>query len=394
MNQSHEDGLMLNDISNTLDLRRLFVLGLGTFALGLDGCLLSGLAPQIAAEFSVPTGTISQSVVLSAAAFAIAAPIVAAITERIERRTLLGIGMATCVVGILLQATAAQATILLAGSLLTSLGAAIYIPLTFSIAGLFGDTADRAKALAVIMVAASLALVAGVSLVTWASQLWGWRYSLWIVVLMAKVSTLLLRILPVIPGLSPQSEYLQVVSRAGVMGVFAVTMAAMVPTPLMITYLATIGHPSTVSAAMFALGLGGVAATTAAATIMYRKGAFFTAIAASSSVTLALAAHGMLISTIAPWFVIGGLNAITFIAQQHRLLSLVSPSSANFAIGLNVFAVFAGGGLGAAISGIIPSALCADALLTATILGGLLSIIVTVGVSTDAQNPNSADESK
>jgi len=105
--------------------------------------------------------------------FAVASPVVAALTETWERRVLLGIGMAVFLTGTILQATAAMFPVMLIGSVLGGLGAATYTPTAYSIAGLLSDSVARARSIAVVMSGASLALVVGVPLTIRVGQSWG-----------------------------------------------------------------------------------------------------------------------------------------------------------------------------------------------------------------------------
>ena len=79
--------------NGVLRSRHLTALSIGTFALGIDGFVLSGLLPQVAASLHVPTATAGQLTTLFALVYAVGSPLIATATGNWDRRRLLLLGM-------------------------------------------------------------------------------------------------------------------------------------------------------------------------------------------------------------------------------------------------------------------------------------------------------------
>jgi len=75
-----------------LRVPELLILAIGTFTLSVDRYLLTGLLPQVSGDLHVSASAVGQLATLFGLVFAVAEPVVAALTESSERRVLL----ATC----------------------------------------------------------------------------------------------------------------------------------------------------------------------------------------------------------------------------------------------------------------------------------------------------------
>ena len=67
----------------------LLILSIGTFTLGVDGFVLSGLLPQVAASLHVSASTAGQLTTLFALVYAVSSPVIAALAGAWDRRALL-----------------------------------------------------------------------------------------------------------------------------------------------------------------------------------------------------------------------------------------------------------------------------------------------------------------
>src|SRR4051794_30635262 len=90
--------------SNDLGVGRLLILAVGTFVLGVDGFVLPGLLPHVAADLSVSLATAGQLTTAFAIAYAVGSPIIATATGRMDRRVVIGAGMFAFLAGMVLQA--------------------------------------------------------------------------------------------------------------------------------------------------------------------------------------------------------------------------------------------------------------------------------------------------
>src|ERR1700722_2065030 len=174
----------------------LLILAIGTFTLGVDGFVLSGLLPQVSASLHVPVSTAGQLTTLFALVYAAGSPVIAALTGSWDRRALLAGGMTVFIAGLILQAAGPSFPVVAGGRVVAALGAAAYQANAYTTAGLLSDDAHRARSLAVVAGGSSVALVAGLPFGILAGQAWGWRTAMWILVGLAAVSGLGVTVLP------------------------------------------------------------------------------------------------------------------------------------------------------------------------------------------------------
>lgn len=384
---------MPNAPTRNLRMPELLILALGTFSHGVDRHLLTGLMPMVTADLQVSASTFGMSTAVFGAVFAVASPIIAALTESWERRLLLGISMVTFLGGILLQVTATQLPILLIGSAFIGLSGTTYLPTAYSSAGVHSTSATRARSLAVVLGGASLALVAGVPVAIWVGQHWGWRASVWILGGIGLAAALSLPALSPLPVPPRQLGRWRILSDRRVMTVIGITVAVMTTSFITFTYLATILHltPQRVPLAMFTLGVGGVAGAAVAPLLVNWRGAPVATLVAVCGATLALAVflvtHGTLAGALAPLFAVGVFNAVLVISQQHRLLAIVPETAAPFAIGLDGSAVYLGGALGAAIGGAVLAVTGVGGIVPASIVVGLVAIGIATAIRPETWSP-------
>jgi DHA1 family inner membrane transport protein len=151
----------------------LLILSIGTFTLGVDGFVLSGLLPQVAASLHVSASTAGQLTTLFALVYAVSSPVIAALAGAWDRRRLLAAGLAVFTAGMVVQATGPDFAAVAVGRVLAALGAAGYQATAYSTAGILSDDAHRARSLAVVAGGSSVALVAGLPFGILVGQTWG-----------------------------------------------------------------------------------------------------------------------------------------------------------------------------------------------------------------------------
>jgi MFS transporter, DHA1 family, inner membrane transport protein len=110
--------------TRTLRTVDLLILSIGTFTLGVDGFVLSGLLPQVAASLHVSASTAGQLTTLFALVYAVSSPVIAAVAGGWDRRALLTAGMAVFIAGMIVQAAGHDFAAVAGGRVLAALGAA------------------------------------------------------------------------------------------------------------------------------------------------------------------------------------------------------------------------------------------------------------------------------
>ena len=374
-----------------LTVAHLLVLTIGTFTLGVDGYVLAGLIPEVAADLHVSISTAGQLTALFAVVYAVGSPVIAALTGSWDRRVLLAGGMVVFVAGLVVQAAGPNFATVAAGRVVAALGAAAYQANAFSTAGLLSDDAHRARSLAIVSGGGSLALVAGLPFGILIGQAWGWRTAVWILMVPAVIALCAVALLPAAhaPRLSLRDR-LRVLTDARVRAILLGTVTVIVPAFLLIAYLPAVLEVSgtLVVAAMLAFGGGQVVGTTVVARLIRLRGAPSTLVlgAGGMAACAVLLAVGRT-STLGAVVAMTGLGVavgIAIVPQQHRLFALV-PALAPIAMGLNGSAVYLAVALGTGLGGGALALVGASALAPTAAVLGLLAVTVGLAVRPEGQ---------
>jgi MFS transporter, DHA1 family, inner membrane transport protein len=362
----------------------LLVLSVGTFALGVDGFVLSGLLPQVSASLHVSVSAAGQLTTLFALVYALGSPVIAAIAGNWDRRLLLAAGMTVFAAGITVQATGPDFAAVAAGRVLAALGAAAYQATAYATAGILSDDEHRARSLAIVAGGSSVAIVAGLPFGILVGQTWGWRAAMWVLLALAVLSALAVRLLP--PAHAPRltlRERGQALTDRRVLGILTGTVTVLTPGFLVLAYLPAIMRSSGIwiVIATLAYGAGQVTGTTLVPRLIRRRGArtalqlgacgiaVFTAV-----LTGARTIHPAATATMAA---LGLAIGLTIVPQQHRLFATV-PKLAPVAVGLNGSAIYIASALGAAIGGLALALAGATSLtITAAAIGVVAITLAT-----------------
>jgi predicted MFS family arabinose efflux permease len=128
---------------------RTYLLAAGAFAIGTSGYIVSGVLPAVSEELHVSHATAGQLLTAFAIAYAISSPLLAALTGRWERRTLLVVALVVAALGNLLAALAPNYPLLLVARIVSALGAAVYTPAATLVATVLSPPQHRGRAVGV-----------------------------------------------------------------------------------------------------------------------------------------------------------------------------------------------------------------------------------------------------
>ncbi|WP_246023795.1 MFS transporter [Nocardia yunnanensis] len=349
-------------------LRRTLVLALGTFAVGTDSFILAGFLPDLAASQSVSTATAGLAVTVFAAAYALGSPVLATLTARLPRRTLLVSALLILALANLGSALAPTFWILLVTRVLAALGAAAYTPNAGAVAAALVPPAARARALAVVVGGLTIATALGVPLGELAGQWLGWRAALAgvaaVCLLAAAGVAAWVPALPGNPGV-PLADRLRILRNRSVAAVLPLTVlgmgAAYVAYAYAVPALGALGIGGSMTAGMLMLyGVGAVAGNLSSGYATDRWGATRVLTAGYAVMATALAVMGMLVVTGAHAPVLVGGLALAWgaaswcqtPAQQHRLIA-AAPQEAGLVVALNASCIYFGIGAGTLLGGAV-----------------------------------------
>lgn len=166
----------------------LFALTLSAFAIGTTEFVIVGLIPTMATDLNVSLPSAGLLVSLYALGVAVGAPVLTALTSKMNRKhTLLGV-MALFVVGNVLAWQAPGYNTLIAARILTGLAHGVFFSIGSTIATGLVSKEKAASAIAIMFTGLTVALVTGVPLGTYIGQHFGWETTFLIVAILGLIA--------------------------------------------------------------------------------------------------------------------------------------------------------------------------------------------------------------
>ncbi|MGO4448536.1 MFS transporter [Phyllobacterium sp. TAF24] len=349
---------------------RLVGLALGTFAIGIEGFVVASLLPQIAGDTGVTLVQAGYLVVMFALAYALGAPILAALTGSADRRVILAGSATTFVIGAILAALAPSYAFLTAARLIIGMSAGLYAATAQATAVAISESHHRARAISVIVGGTTLAVAFGAPLGALIASFAGWRGTYVFVALIgAAATTFVWFLLP--SGLRADKltlkQRLGVIGHPGLLPALVTMLLYMAGGFIVFTYIAAIAVQGTglsremVPLVLLAFGLGAALGNFVGGQLSDRFGPTRTVIAAS----FLNAASLMAISWIMQWpneiagpaliavMVLWGVAAWMFPPAQASRVLAIAPESAPLALSLNGSALYLGIASGSLVGGLI-----------------------------------------
>ncbi|KOS60638.1 MFS transporter [Lysinibacillus agricola] len=178
----------------------IFVLALATFVAGTVELVIAGIINMIAEDLHVSVGAVGQLVSVFSLVFAFGAPVLIALTSKVEKRKLLLIAMLTFLGGNILSIVSPNFTTLLIARIILAASCSIVVVTSVTMAAKTVATELRGRAIGLIFMGLSASLVLGVPLGTIIGQNFGWRMTFVLVAVLSIVSMLgIIKFLPKVP---------------------------------------------------------------------------------------------------------------------------------------------------------------------------------------------------
>lgn len=351
----------------------LAVLFVTLLATGTDEFVIAGVLPTIADDLDVSVSAAGQLVTVFAVVYALGAPLLALITERMPRRGVVSAGLLVFVVANAAAALAAGYWMLMAARVVAALGAAVVTSAAFATASDGAPEGRQGRYLAVTVSGITVALFTGVPVGTWLAGTFGWRTTFWFVAALGMVAALgtwaTLPKLAGTPGLSLAQRLAPLRNRT-VGRALGVTMLGATGGLMFYSYLAPFATATANSSSgllvtlLFVIGVLGVGGAWFGGRGTDRLGAHraLWVVMAGHAGTLAaialLAAGGLL----APWALTLSVAAWSVFAWAFNpplqgVLLATAPRSSTTVLALNISAMYLGIGAGGALGGVIVDAL-------------------------------------
>ena len=242
----------------------LAALSLGGFAIGTSEFSAMGLMPNMVEDFGVTEPQVGHLISAYALGVVVGAPLLAILGGRLPRRTLLLALMAFYTLGNLASALAPDYTSMLLARFIAGLPHGAYFGVAALTAVAISPPEARGKAISLIMLGLTLAILLGNPLATWMGQTIGWRWAFVLVAAVAVATVALLAVfMPRDAAVAPARvlDELRSFNRLPVWQALAIGAVGFAGLFCVFSYLApTMLQVTGVSAAWIPLGLAGIGA--------------------------------------------------------------------------------------------------------------------------------------
>ncbi|WP_447037761.1 MFS transporter [Streptomyces sp. DSM 118878] len=343
-------------------MRKVWLLMLGAFTLGLDAYVMAGLLPVVAGDLGTTVSLAGQMVTVFTLAYAVSAPLVAGAAAGPRPRALIIGALGVFTLGNALTALAPGLAVLLLSRAVAGAGAGVYSALSTAAAAALVPKERRGRALALVMGGMSSGTVLGVPLGVLLAEHAGWRATMGAVTVLGALALAGLAVwLPAVPADPPvpARTRLAALTDRGVVPVVGVSFLAAVASLGLYTYLAPVlGSAGGVAESdlaphLWAWGIGGVLGSVVAGPLVDRTGR--AAVLVGGIMAALAVAVGVLPSLGAaayPALVLWGAAGWALqVPQQHRLLALRAERG-TVALALNNSALYLGSAVGSGLAGV------------------------------------------
>jgi predicted MFS family arabinose efflux permease len=346
--------------------KRIFWLAAGSFTISTEGFVVSSLLPEIAADAGISIPLAGSLITAFALAYALGGPILATLTGRQDRRSIIVWTMAFFVFGNLMAALGSSFETLLAARVVMALAAGLFAATAQATAVAMVDDHHRARAIAVVVGGTTVAVALGAPLGALIGTAIGWRGTFMTIAAVGTLAGAVLwwRLPRGLTG-TPLSlgERVAGVMRPGVLPMLFTTLMTLTGAFAVFSYIAPLAMQGTglselaLPAVLLAFGIGAVIGNIAGGQAADRFGATRTvcwSLALSAAVLFAFSAipslprafaGPALILAMVPWGVVGWAFPP---AQASRILA-IAPDDAPVVLSLNGSALYLGVALGSVV---------------------------------------------
>jgi MFS transporter, DHA1 family, inner membrane transport protein len=347
----------------------LLALAISAFGIGTTEFVPVGLLSSLAIDLNISITLAGLLISGYAMGVAFGAPILTALTNKMNRKTLLLLLMVVFIAGNIVAALSSTFSLLLAARFITAFSHGVFFSIGATIASDLVPEHKRASAIAFMFTGLTVATVTGVPLGTFIGQTFGWRATFWAVALLGVVAIITSAILvPKNLKEAPPSsviDQVRVIKNGRLLLAFAITALGYGGTFVAFTYLAPIleevtGYaPKAVSFILLGYGIAVAIGNTIGGKVADRNPirALFWMFAVQSIilVILTFTAPYKIAGTITIFFLglLAFMNVPGLQVYVVKLAERYVPSAVNVASAINIAAFNLGIAIGAFVGGII-----------------------------------------
>ena len=345
-------------------MKKIWILTIGMFALGMDAYIVAGLIPSISKSFNKSSSAIGQGVTVFTLFFSISAPIFSTILAKSPVKKILVIAISVFTLANIITAISMNYTVYIVSRAIAGLGAGVFSPIAISASNHLVSEKNKGKAIAFTVGGMSVGTVIGVPLGLEIANISNWRFAMLVIIVISFIALISISILmPKFKIEAPPNlkDRFQLFLNKHVLRVISVTLCAAIASLGLYTYLADIIKTNTdtknLTHYLTAWGIGGLIGSFGIGFIIDRfKNTRFVMliilILLALSFGLIPISINLPILGLIPFILWGAMGWATQAPQQHILLKK-HPEYGGSAVALNSSINYLGSAMGSAIGGII-----------------------------------------
>lgn len=345
-------------------MKKIWILTIGMFALGMDAYIVAGLIPSISKSFNKSSSAIGQGVTVFTLFFSISAPIFSTILAKYPVKKILIIALSVFTLSNIITAISMNYMLYIVSRAIAGLGAGVFSPIAISASNHLVSEKNKGKAIAFTVGGMSVGTVIGVPLGLEIANISNWRFAMLIIIVISFIALISISILmPKFKIETPPNlkDRFQLFLNKHVLRVISVTLCAAIASLGLYTYLADIIKTNTdtknLTYYLTAWGIGGLIGSFGIGFIIDRfKNTRFVMliilILLALSFSLIPISINLPILGLIPFILWGAMGWATQAPQQHILLKK-HPEYGGSAVALNSSINYLGSAMGSAIGGII-----------------------------------------
>ena len=345
-------------------MKKIWILTIGMFALGMDAYIVAGLIPSISKSFNKSSSAIGQGVTVFTLFFSISAPIFSTILAKSPVKKILIIAISVFTLANIITAISMNYMLYIISRAIAGLGAGVFSPIAISASNHLVSEKNKGKAIAFTVGGMSVGTVIGVPLGLEIANISNWRFAMLIIIVISFIALISISILmPKFKIETPPNlkDRFQLFLNKHVLRVISVTLCAAIASLGLYTYLADIIKTNTdtknLTYYLTAWGIGGLIGSFGIGFIIDRfKNTRFVMliilILLALSFSLIPISINLPILGLIPFILWGAMGWATQAPQQHILLKK-HPEYGGSAVALNSSINYLGSAMGSAIGGII-----------------------------------------
>lgn len=345
-------------------MKKIWILTIGMFALGMDAYIVAGLIPSISKSFNKSSSAIGQGVTVFTLFFSISAPIFSTILAKSPVKKILIIAFSIFTLANIITAISMNYMLYIVSRAIAGLGAGVFSPIAISASNHLVSEKHKEKAIAFTVGGMSVGTVIGVPLGLEIANISNWRFAMLVIIVISFIALISISILmPKFKIEAPPNlkDRFQLFLNKHVLRVISVTLCAAIASLGLYTYLADIIKTNTdtknLTHYLTAWGIGGLIGSFGIGFIIDRfKNTRFVMliilILLALSFGLIPISINLPILGLIPFILWGAMGWATQAPQQHILLKK-HPEYGGSAVALNSSINYLGSAMGSAIGGII-----------------------------------------